>query len=246
MHPRLLLVALQLLTRLPVGDPWREPRDTARSVGWFGVAGALVGGVAACTWWIASLALPPTAAAVLAVAATLLLTGGLHEDGAADSADGLFGGHDPDRRLAIMRDSTLGTYGVLAIVVPLLLKVALLASLAPAAGAAALVAVGALGRGAAGVGLLGAVPAAADGRGAALLDHLSPGPGVGGAVTAGLIAAALLGPIAVAPIAVALAAAGGVRAWAVRRLGGLTGDVMGAMIVAAELSALLVVVALTG
>src|SRR3546814_6586134 len=62
-----------------------------------------------------SLALPPFAAAIIALAFAILVTGGLHEDGLADVADGFGGGHDKARKLAIMRDSRIGTYGVLAL-----------------------------------------------------------------------------------------------------------------------------------
>lgn len=244
MHPRLLLVALRLLTRLPVGEPSRAEPDAARSVAWFGVAGTLIGGVAASTWWLATLALPRSAAAVAALAVTILLTGAVHEDGLADTAEGLACGRDPDSRLRIMRDATLGTYGVLALLVAVLLRVTLLAGLAPVQGAAALVVVAALGRSAAGVASIGTVPAEAEGRGAALLDHLSPGPPAMGALVALGVGVALLGPSGIAVAAVALGAAVLVRAMAVRRLGGLTGDVLGAMAITAEVAALGIVAAL--
>ena len=126
-HPRLFLVALQLLTRLPVGDPMESDRDVADSVAWYAVVGALVGGLSGFVWWMAALALPTRAAAVLAVGATVMLTGALHEDGLADTADGLFGGRTPADRLRIMKDSATGAYGVLALVLIVLLRVNLLA-----------------------------------------------------------------------------------------------------------------------
>ncbi|CAN5190784.1 adenosylcobinamide-GDP ribazoletransferase [soil metagenome] len=246
MNPRLLLVALQLLTRLPVGEPWREPRDTARSVGWFAVAGAMVGGVAAFTWWISALALPRFSAAVLTIGVLVLLTGGLHEDGAADTADGFFGGDTPTRRLEIMRDSRVGTYGVLALVMSLLLRVSLLASLPPIGGAAALVAVIAVSRGVLGTAMLGAAPAAGDGQGLTLLDDLRPGPAIGSLLVGALAAGLAVGWMAVAVVVLSLAAAVGVRHLGTRRIGGLTGDVMGAMILTAEVVGLLTVAVASG
>ncbi|HUG86205.1 MAG TPA: adenosylcobinamide-GDP ribazoletransferase [Euzebya sp.] len=245
-HPRLLLVALQLLTRLPVGDPWHDEADTARSVGWFAVVGALVGGVAASTWWITALALPRLAAAAVALVVILLLTGGLHEDGLADTADGFFGAADPTTRLAIMRDSSLGTFGVLALITTILLRVTLLASLPPVLGAGALVSVSAISRGVLGAAALGAAPAAADGRGAALLNHLAPGPALTGLLTAAVVAAMTLRLVAVPVLAAGLLAAVGIRVVATRRLGGLTGDVLGSMIVCAEVLGLLVIAVVTG
>ncbi len=240
-HPRLLLVALQLLTRLPVGDPWRGERDAADGIGWFAVVGVLVGGVAASAFWATSLAFRPLAAAVISVVVTVVLTGALHEDGLADSADGFFGGRDPDERLRIMRDSTLGTYGVLAVVLAVLLRVSLLAALDPVEGAAALVASGAVSRGVLGVTLLGTVPASS-GSGAGVIDHLRALPAGVALASATAVAVGLLWLPGAAMVAAALATTMSVRAVAVRRIGGLTGDVMGAMVVLADLAALLVVV----
>ena len=126
-----ILAALMLLTRLPVrvARPM-APAAFARAYGWFPAVGALVGAVGGLVLWGAGGAVPPLAAALLAVAAQVLLTGGLHEDGLADVADGFGGGRDRERRLAIMRDSRIGTYGALALVLGVGLRVALLAPLA--------------------------------------------------------------------------------------------------------------------
>src|SRR5262249_4655986 len=106
------------------------------------VAGALVGAAGAWTFWIASeLRLPPALAAALALVATLLMTGSLHEDGLADTADGFGGGWDRARKLEIMRDSRFGPYGVWALVMSLRLRWAALAALAnPVPAAPALIA----------------------------------------------------------------------------------------------------------
>lgn len=244
MSPRLLLVALQLLTRVPVGDPVSEERDIARSVAWFPVVGAMIGGLGAFAWWATTLPLPSVSAATLAVAVMVLATGGLHWDGLADTADGLFGGDGPDSRIEIMRDSRLGTYGALALVLVMLLKVSLLAGLGPVDGAAALVVSSALGRAAAVVALWDAVPARPDGAGALLLNHLTTGPVVAAGLV-GLLATALFaGPATPAVVVASGVVVALVRRSAVNRLGGLTGDVIGAMVLLGEVAGLAMMVGL--
>ncbi|WPY93071.1 adenosylcobinamide-GDP ribazoletransferase [Limimaricola variabilis] len=114
-----LRAALGLLTRLPVQPAPLRPEGV-----WaFGLAGLAVGGLAAALYWLAlAMGLPTGPAAALALAAQVLLTGGLHEDGLADCADGLWGGFERAGRLEIMRDSRVGSYGVLGIGLTLLLR----------------------------------------------------------------------------------------------------------------------------
>lgn len=138
-----LVVALQFLTRLPTPAlPDFQPQWIARAVPFFPVIGWLVGALAGACFWGVSLVLPGWPAAIAALAAGLLVTGGFHEDGLADTADGLGGGLSPERRLAIMKDSRLGSYGALALWAVLSFKAAVLARVAPAEGALALVLVG--------------------------------------------------------------------------------------------------------
>ena len=117
--PADLLVAGALLTRLPL--PYAPAQAFARQAraGWaFPIIGAVLGALVTVVWLLASYcALPPQITAVLAIATLCLMTGALHEDGLADSFDGLWGGHDPARRLEIMKDSAIGSYGVLALIV---------------------------------------------------------------------------------------------------------------------------------
>src|SRR6476619_8617772 len=135
-------VALLFCTRLPI--PSAAPvigADIARA-GWaFPVAGAIVGLIAAGVYWLAGLAgLPSRPTAGLTVEARLIVTGCLHEDGLADVADA-FGGHTRERRLEIMRDSRVGTYGACALSMSLLLRTAALANIAaPAVAAPVLIA----------------------------------------------------------------------------------------------------------
>jgi adenosylcobinamide-GDP ribazoletransferase len=121
--------ATQFLTRLPVGDPPFDDRALQRSIGAFPLVGLIVA-VAVCgVRYVAGLVLPDLAATIAAIAAGAIVTGAFHEDGFADTFDGLWGGGTPERRLEIMRDSRLGTYGTLALIMLIAAKLALLAPL---------------------------------------------------------------------------------------------------------------------
>jgi adenosylcobinamide-GDP ribazoletransferase len=238
-----LRLAASFLTRVPVGagraTPPADPDAAlARAVPWFAVVGAAVGGFAALVYAAAHWLVAPLPAAVLAVTAAVVVTGAFHEDGLADTADALWGGHDVERRLAILKDSRHGTFGVAALVLGLGLRISLVATLAPAAAAGALVAAGALGRGAA-VALMATTPTArADGLGASYVRALRRrGAGFGVLAALALGAAALAGWV-VAAAAAALGAAWIVRRLAVAKLGGLVGDVLGAAEQVAELAVL--------
>jgi adenosylcobinamide-GDP ribazoletransferase len=125
-----LSAAILFLTRLPL--PRHAPEDgaVARGAWAFPLAGFVVGLIAAVVYAIAhALVLFPWPAAALAIAATLLVTGCLHEDGLADTADGFGGGDTRGRKLDIMRDSRIGTYGVCALTLSILLRVSAIASL---------------------------------------------------------------------------------------------------------------------
>lgn len=133
-----LLAALQFLTRLPVAPAEYHPDWLPRSAKYFSLVGIVVGCAAAGTLLGAGRLWPSPLPEILAVAAAILLTGALHEDGLADCADGL-GGKTREARLAIMKDSRLGSFGALALLLCLALQVSALAALPPWIGAAALV-----------------------------------------------------------------------------------------------------------
>ena len=196
-------------------------------------------------WLAAWIGLPPWIAALLALGVTVWLTGALHEDGLADAADGFGGGRDRERKLAIMRDSRIGSYGVLALILSLGLRAAALAALAePAAVMAALIAVHAAAR----APLPLAMAAAPLARGSGLAAATGR-PGLLPALIAlalGLAVAMLaLGPAAgAASWLVASVAAVIVLALARAQIGGYTGDVLGAIEQAGEIAALLCLVAL--
>jgi len=223
-------VATAFFTRIPVATP-ACPLERLADAAWaFPLVGAGIGGVAAFAFLLVQLfGLGDWPAAVLAVLAGIVLTGALHEDGLADTADGLIGGKDRDARLAIMRDSRHGTFGVLAIVLSVLLRAAALAQIGEAVYAGlALIAAHAASRAALPVAMLVLPAARADGLGAAAGRPRTPL--ALGALTIGLLIAwAALGPGRGA-IAFGLAGAAlftlGVLAH--RRIGGYTGDLLGA------------------
>lgn len=215
--------ALAFLTPLPVGA--RVPDQ--RTVVWFPAVGALLGLVVGGVWWAAGEGFPPLVAAGVAVVADLVLTGALHVDGLADSADGVLP-HlpDADRRRAVMAAPDVGAFGVAAVVGALLLRWAAFASIEP--DVLLVVAVWLASRSAMAVALA-TQPYVGGGLGSAFVGAGWWAPALG------VVAAAVLAPIEVAGLVVAAA---GVVALARRRLGGVTGDVLGALGVVGETVAL--------
>ena len=240
MSIRSLRAAVSFLTVLPVANPDGSPGERLGR-GYFPAVGAMVGLAAAAVFVVFVSLSTPLLAAAAAVATLALLTGALHLDGLGDSADGLLGGGDVNRRLEVMRDPRLGSFGTVTVVMVLVLDVAALASTSsPKRALTALVIAGALSRLAtlAVVALvpyvhergLGTVAFGGRRRGVDLL--------VGGAITA-LVCLLDWRRAAVAAVAVAIATLG-VVALARRRLGGATGDVCGATAELGQLATLLV------
>ncbi|RTL34507.1 MAG: adenosylcobinamide-GDP ribazoletransferase [Burkholderiales bacterium] len=246
---RLFLVALQFLTRLPVRLSAFDPAWLNDCVRHFPLVGMGVGGAGALTLLAAAQVWPAWVAAVLALAATVALTGGFHEDGLADTFDALGGVVPREKALAIMKDSRIGSYGALALGLSLLMRAALLAVLAtrPMLGAvAALLASHAFGRAAA-VGVMVSLPYGGDAdhaKAKPLALAVAPRNLVIGLAWCVLLAGGLWAA-GVAPVRLALAAmaAAGVawlmRGWLKRRLGGYTGDGLGATEQLAEIAVLL-------
>lgn len=238
-----LRTGLAFCTRLPV----RAPDASLAGAAWtFPLVGAIVGAAGAFAYWLAfSLNLPPAIAATLAVAATALLTGCLHEDGLADTADGLGGGRDVGQALDIMRDSRIGSYGVIVLMLSFLLRIGAIASLAePGLAAAALIGAHAGARAGIPLFMRAVQPARPDGLSAAT-----------GAPTAAVTRTAALLGLFILVVCVglwegllaALVVAGGLLALArlaLKKIGGQTGDVLGAAEQIGEILILLTVVAL--
>jgi adenosylcobinamide-GDP ribazoletransferase len=237
------LGAVSFLTRVPAGGGVRRAEELAGSVPWFPVVGAGVGLAVGGVYAGARQLLPPLPAATLAVVAGICLTGAFHEDGLGDTADAFAGHHDRDGTVRILKDPRLGTFGVLAVAASLLLRAGTVAALAPAAALAALPAAHALSRAAA-VGVMATFPTAGEtGLGASYVLALSRRRALAG-VAAGLaVALALLGVVAVAAAAAAALAAAVLGRLAVRRIGGVSGDVLGAIQQLGEMLVLLVAVA---
>ena len=229
-----LKTGLAFLTRLPVRSQSATGDDILSASWTFPVIGAGIGAAGSLDAFVGG---------VFAVVATLLLTGCLHEDGLADTADGFGAGASIERKLAIMRDSQIGTYGAVALALSLMLRVGAIASLAdPALVAAALIAAHSGARVAMLV-FMRRVPSARD-------DGLSAGAGVppqGSAIAGVAISIVVLllclGLGATLVALLLLAAAGGAMAWlSLRQIGGQTGDVLGAFEQAAEILILLTAV----
>jgi adenosylcobinamide-GDP ribazoletransferase len=142
------LDALRFLTILPVPSSASapEPDWLSRCVKYFPVVGIIVGLASAAMWWLAGAIWNSVTAALLAVATGIVITGALHEDGLADTADGFGGGWTIEKRLAIMKDSRIGAYGALALAFGVALRVAALADWPLWTGVAALIAVHAAAR----------------------------------------------------------------------------------------------------
>jgi adenosylcobinamide-GDP ribazoletransferase len=222
------LGAVQFLTRIPVRTRAAIPHD--RVLPWLPFVGALigafVGGVAA---GLAEL-VPTAVAAAVAVAVGLLVTGAFHEDGLADVADAFGGGTTRERRFEILKDPRHGTYGVAALSSCVVLRVVGAASIASSSALfAGFVAAHALGRTGA-VAAMGVFPPAREaGLGADHARRMRPIATTVGIAVALAIVVVVTGWWAGPLIAAALAGAAAVAVLAMRKIGGLTGDVLGAI-----------------
>jgi adenosylcobinamide-GDP ribazoletransferase len=240
-----LRTAFMLLTRLPVArlPEATTPDDLGRSVWIFPVVGLAVNAIGAAVFWLTRAAgMPPLAGAIWALAATMLCTGALHEDGLADTADGFGGGATPERKLALMRDSRIGSYGALALLLSVIVRAGSIAALQdPRQLMVGMIAAGMLGRGSMLVVLALLRPARADGL-AASLGAVPPRRALLGLAIA--VAPALLlrsGPVAFCAVMLAFGVALGMARLAYIQIGGYTGDVLGATEVIVECVVLSVV-----
>jgi adenosylcobinamide-GDP ribazoletransferase len=225
-----LRIAVSLLTRIPMPHPdGAVPAGLTRAQRAFPLVGALIGVVVGLVdLLLLALGVTPLAAAALALGASAALTGALHEDGLADVGDGFGGGHDRDAKLAIMRDSRLGTYGTIVLLVSFSAKLSALASLSGSAIVAVLVVAHALGRAAIPVMAAYLPFARADGLGK---SAGRPDPSVAvAAIALAVMIASICMPVTEALLALLLTTVSSLAisslAW--RQIGGITGDVFGA------------------
>jgi len=237
-----LRLAISFLTILPAGSPREiKPGDLGRSAVWFPLVGVLIGGIVACAKWLVDMAFPPLLSASLCVALWALLGGALHLDGLADCCDGLFHASSPQRRLEILRDPHLGTFGVCGLIFHLTTKVIAVAYLP------------------ANTAYLAILNAACLSRWLIILVARQPSArpeGLGANFSAGL-SNRLLVLAAILPILLlilggwsgflaggfALLATFGIILIARKQLGGVTGDVLGLTVEMAELVILIIFVA---
>jgi len=223
------MLATSVLTRLPVGAAPAAEGDVA-AAGWaFPLVGAGIGALSALAYFLAqALGLSIAVAALLAVGAAVAVTGAFHEDGLADTVDGFGGGRTRETKLAIMRDSRHGTFGILALVASVGLRAGALATIGdPIHAGLALIAAHAVSRGALPPLMRLLPPARPDGLGAA-----AGRPSVAVALIAALLGAAIgvtvLGPAAGGPaVLYAMIALAAAAILARRQIGGYTGDVLG-------------------
>ena len=241
-------LAAAFLTRLPVdrADD-TAPADLAGAMWLFPLVGFGIGGAGAIALALLAWAgVPAVVAATLAIGTIVWLTGALHEDGLADLADGFGGGRARDQKLDIMRDSRLGTYGVLSLAVIVIAKIAALAAIAAVdigAAAGALIAAAAWSRSMFAPTMRWLPPARDEGL-AALAGTPTEGATWKGLALGVLLAALVLITPAGGGLLLILAA-GGAGAFAVgwlalRQIDGYTGDVLGGVQQAAEAAVLIV------
>lgn len=237
-HPTDILSALRLLSRLPLPQDHRPPSPNAAWA--WPLAGA---GLAALATAIGMAALPLGAgvAAAVMIGAQAILTGAMHEDGLADTADGLWGGWDKARRLAIMKDSHIGSYGVMALLVVGLIRWSALSTLLALGEWPALIALGALSR-APMAALIHLLPNARGGGLSALVGRPAA-CAAGGAVALAALAAGFLGAAGLAALGAVALVTLAVGAIAHAKIGGQTGDILGASQQLAEATGLAVLAA---
>lgn len=240
---RALVLALAFLTRLPVPSVTPAGRDMARAPALFPLVGVVVAALAVAARALVEPLWGPAAGTVAGIFVAVTATGAFHEDGLADTADGLWGGWDAEQRQAIMRDSRLGTYGMVALLGLFALRLALLVPVPLGTFAAALTCAHVLGRAAPllAVRCAPALESSSAARIAAPLDR--PATAVALLVTVGVPALAA-GPAGLVALAVGAGATLAAARLFRRRLGGVTGDTLGATVVTVEVCVVATVLAL--
>jgi adenosylcobinamide-GDP ribazoletransferase len=241
-----LILAFTLLTRIPMPPARAGDGDAlARAVWAYPIVGAVVGGVGALVFTVVRTSQVPASPAAWIALAAMVLTGCFHEDGLADFWDGIGGGHTVDRKLEIMRDSRIGSYGAAALIMALGARASLMAALDDHGMATvACIVAAALGRVAIGGVLATLGPARPDGI--AALAGKPPVRASLGALGVGLVIAMAVEPLAGAAALVAVAVVVLIcRTLMQRQIGGYTGDGLGATEQKAEIAVLVVLLAMT-
>lgn len=236
------LIALQFLSRIHLAsqEVWTD-EDFGRSVLFFPLVGLVIGLLLSALYGALSFILDPFGRAVLVVAFWFYLTGGLHADGYMDTADGLFSGRSRERMLEILKDSRVGSGGVMAFVFLVLLKVTFLSQLEPKAAMLSLVAVPAAVRFGTLISIFQFPYARKEGLGKAFVTYAPPHMTAKALVLA-LLPVFLCGPFYLAFLGAAMILSLWANLGISRKLGGVTGDTYGAVIEGSEMVLLLLVV----
>lgn len=247
---RLFFIALQFFTRLPIPNWVGFDADWLHQASrYFPAVGLVVGAVAAGVYALASLVWPPVVAVLLSTVAGIYLTGAFHEDGFADTCDGLGGGITKQRVLEIMVDSRIGAYGAIGIGLLLALKCATLSSLSMHAAIAALLVAHPLSRLASTALIWKLDYVKQEGKSKPLAQRMSNGEFAIAVMTVLCALAAVLaaGRLSLAALAIGVASVALAAGWLarkfLRRLGGYTGDCLGAVQQVSELAFYLAVLA---
>ena len=246
-----LQLAFMLLTRLPAGTLTSHLPELAHARWAFPIVGCIVGGIIAASYIILSLLLLPSfAAAILAITAGLFSTGAIHEDGLADCADGFGGGQNREKKLAIMRDSAIGSYGTLSLIIIMGLRISLLSMLPAKLEIVTPIIICAVISRYAMVGYLCLLPAARqDGLGNQASGNQTSGDNISALLLAGLIALPAFVIGAFGLIYVIMAIVSVALIWGViakYQLGGQTGDVCGAGQIICETAGWLIIATIYG
>jgi adenosylcobinamide-GDP ribazoletransferase len=227
--------AVSLLTRFPT----RSGANRARALPWIPLVGALIGGLVAVVYVLTRTVLGHLVAALLAVGAGVVATGALHEDGLADTADAFGAGVDAEGTREILKDPRHGTYGVLALIGSVAIRVGALATLGPWSAAAVLPAAHALSR-AGTLGMMATMPAADSSvLGSSYKGTGSRAPAAAGVITAAVLTVAAFGWWSIAALALVGAVVVVIGLLSRRKIGGFTGDVLGAVEQLSEVGLLL-------
>ena len=230
-------------TRLPIPGKHDHDGDLASAAFVFPIVGLIVGALLALVWWITSLALPPALASGLTIAAGLLLTGALHEDGFSDCADGLGGGHSKERALEIMRDSRIGAYGAAALIVTIGLRWFALAEFDIIAGIAALLIAHMASRTSIIIALATSNYARDKGLGSSVASGSTLQTWIIASIVCLLLGVVIGGAAAIVACLLAFLISWLFLKYLENRLGGYTGDGLGAM---QQISEIVVLLTLTG
>jgi adenosylcobinamide-GDP ribazoletransferase len=233
-------VALSFLTRIPIRHK-HEPQVGAAAP-WFPIVGVVVGAiVGAVAWGVSNLTTPLVGAAV-AVLVGVLITGAFHEDGLADIADAFVGGWTTEQRLKILKDPLHGSYGVAAMCGSIVLRICALSAISPRDMFTAAIAAHCFARAGALALMLTTSLARHEGLGSDYVRSLRRSPAIVSLLVSLSLVIFLVGVWSIAVVGATIVGAATIRWWSNKKIGGITGDVLGA---AEQLSEALILVALS-